>query len=204
MHGWVIDLVERLGAAGVALLMFAENVFPPLPSEIIMPLAGYLSARGEMNFVVAIVAGTIGSLAGATLWYGVGRRVRYEQFCGWVRRHGIWLAMTPADVDRAVRWFEGRGRYSVLVGRVVPVVRTLISVPAGFSRMPLARFLALSLIGTAVWTSALAAAGRFLGQQFEDVDRVVGYTAWVFIALAVAGYVYRVIRIRRGRSHRAS
>jgi membrane protein DedA with SNARE-associated domain len=203
MHGWIIEFVRRLGAPGVALLMLAENVFPPLPSEVIMPLAGYLSARGEMNFAVAIAAGSIGSLVGATFWYWVGRRVRYERFCGWVQRHGVWLAMTPGDVDRAVRWFEGRGRYAVLIGRVIPFVRTLISVPAGFSGMPLPRFLLLSGIGTAVWTTALAAAGRLLGQQFEDVDRVVGWATWAFIAAAVVGYVYRVVRIRRGRTRAA-
>jgi membrane protein DedA with SNARE-associated domain len=174
MHGWVIEFVDRLGAVGVALLMLAENLFPPLPSEVIMPLAGYLSARGDMNFVLAIAAGTVGSLVGAAFWYWVGRRVSYERFCDWVQTHGIWLAMTPADVDRVVRWFEGRGRYAVLVGRVVPFVRTLISVPAGFSGMPLPRFLLLSCIGTAIWTTTLAAAGRMLGQQFEDVDRLVG------------------------------
>jgi membrane protein DedA with SNARE-associated domain len=203
MHGWVIEFVDRLGAVGVALLMLAENVFPPLPSEVIMPLAGYLSARGDMNFVLAIAAGTVGSLVGAAFWYWVGRRVSYERFCDWVQTHGIWLAMTPADVDRVVRWFEGRGRYAVLVGRVVPFVRTLISVPAGFSGMPLPRFLLLSCIGTAIWTTTLAAAGRMLGQQFEDVDRLVGWATWAFIAAAAVGYVYRVIRIRRSRTQQA-
>lgn len=199
MQDWVVDVVRQLGAVGVGLLMFAENLFPPLPSEIIMPLAGYLSTRGHMSFWGAAVAGTLGSLAGATLWYWIGRTLTHERLRGWVQRHGVWMAMTPADIDGAVEWFRGHGRYSVLLGRLVPVVRTLISVPAGFSRMPLPRFLLLSAAGTAVWTLALAYVGRFLGQRFEQVERWVGPVSWLVIAVALAIYVYRVIRIRRAR-----
>src|SRR5690349_1819049 len=99
---WIIDLVQRLGVGGVGILMLAENVFPPLPSEVIMPLAGYLSARGEMDFWAAVAAGTTGSLTGAGFWYWVGRRFTHAELCGWVQRYGVWLAMTPDDVDRAV------------------------------------------------------------------------------------------------------
>lgn len=113
--------------------------------------------------------------------------------------------MTAEDVDRAVEWFRGHGRYSVLLGRLMPLVRTLISVPAGFSRMPFARFLGLSAMGTVIWTGALAYVGRFLGQQFHEVEQYIGPVSWVIIAAAVITYVYRVIRIRRiGRKRRSA
>jgi membrane protein DedA with SNARE-associated domain len=197
MQDWVVDIVRQLGVAGIALLMFAENIFPPLPSEIIMPLAGYLSTREELSFWGSVVAGTLGSLAGATVWFVIGRRLNRDQLCARVETHGAWWAMTTDDVDRAVDWFHGHGRFSVLLGRLVPVVRTLISVPAGFSRMSWVTFLLLSGLGTAVWTVALAFAGRFLGERFDQIDRFVGPVSWIVIAAAILTYVVRVIRIRR-------
>jgi membrane protein DedA with SNARE-associated domain len=197
VQDWIVDIVRELGVVGIALLMFAENLFPPLPSEVIMPLAGYLSASEEVSFWGAVVAGSVGSLAGATLWYWIGRRFDRDQLCDRIERHGAWWAMTPNDVDRAVDWFKGHGRFSVLLGRLMPVVRTLISVPAGFSRMPVAWFLVLSAIGTAIWTVALAFAGRLLGQQFDQIERYIGLVSWVVIAAAVVTYVVRVVRIRR-------
>lgn len=192
-----MEIVRELGIFGIALLMFAENLFPPLPSEVIMPLAGYLSSRGELAFWPAVLAGSAGSLAGALFWYWVGVRFTRERLDRWVASHGTWLAMTPDDVERSVEWFRGHGRYSVLLGRLMPLVRTLISVPAGFSRMPLPRFLALSAAGTVVWTGLLAWAGLFLGQQFQEVERWIGPVSWAVVAVAVITYVYRVARIHR-------
>jgi membrane protein DedA with SNARE-associated domain len=145
------------------------------------------------------VAGSVGSLAGAVFWYWIGRRLTHEQLCTWTEKHGAWIAMTPEDVGRAVKWFEGHGRYTVLLGRLFPVVRTLISVPAGFSRMPLPRFLLLSAVGTAVWTAGLAYAGRLLGQKFDRVEQYIGPVSWVVIGGALLWYLYRVWRIRRQR-----
>ncbi|HEX8430238.1 MAG TPA: DedA family protein [Longimicrobium sp.] len=198
MDSWIAEIVRKMGPLGVGLLMFAENVFPPLPSELIMPLAGYLAARGEMAFWPAVVAGSIGSLAGAGVWYAIGRRLTPARLRGMVEAHGTWLAMTPADVDHATAWFERRGRWSVLVGRMLPVVRTLVSVPAGFARMPPGRFFLLSAIGTTAWTAGLAAAGHLLGARFAEVDRYVGPLSWVVIAVAVVSYARRVYRIRKG------
>lgn len=200
MQDWVVEVVSRLGVWGIALLMFLENVFPPLPSEVIMPLAGYLSTRGDLAFWPAVMAGTGGSLAGAMFWYWVGLRVSRKQLCDWVDAHGIWIAMTPEDVDRAVVWFQGHGRYSVLLGRLMPLIRTLISVPAGFSRMLFLRFLVLSAVGTVMWTTALAYAGRVLGQQFHGVDRYIGLVSWVVVVAAFFVYIRRVFHIRRARS----
>ena len=203
MTSWIIDVLSAMGPLGVGVLMLAENVLPPIPSELIMPLAGYLSAREQMELGPAIAFGAAGSLLGSLFWYWVGRRVTRDQLCQWVEAHGIWLAMTPADVDHAVGWFERRGRYAVFLGRLMPVVRTLISVPAGFTRMPLPGFLLMSAAGTTLWTAALALAGRLLGQRFGEVDRFVGPLSWVVLGGALLWYLYRVRRIRSARATKA-
>lgn len=195
MQDWVVDVVRQLGPLGVALLMFLENLFPPLPSEIIMPLAGYLSARGQAPFWVMVAAGSAGSLAGAWVWYAVGRALTPERLTAWVHAHGTWLAMVPQDVDRARDWFTRHGRWSVFFGRLVPVVRTLISVPAGFTRMRPLPFLALSALGTGIWTFLLAYAGRLLGSRFQQVEQWIGPASSTIVMLAVAWYFYRVARI---------
>lgn len=197
MENWVVDVVRGMGPWGVALLMFLENLFPPLPSEVIMPLAGYLSARGEAPFWALWLAGTAGSLAGALFWYQVGRAVTPVRLCAWVERHGAWLAITPDDVGRATDWFGRHGGTSVLFGRLVPVVRTLISVPAGFTRMPAPLFLALSALGTGAWTFALAYAGRLLGSRFQQVEQWMGPVSSGIVIAAVLFYVYRVVRIHQ-------
>ncbi|HYW12695.1 MAG TPA: DedA family protein [Longimicrobium sp.] len=199
MENWVVDVVRGMGPLGVALLMFLENLFPPLPSEVIMPLAGYLSSRGEAPFWAMGIAGTLGSLAGAGFWYWVGRAVSHDRLAAWVERHGTWLAMTPEDVTRATDWFARHGRTSVFFGRLVPVVRTLISVPAGFSRMPLPQFLALSALGTGLWTFALAYAGLALGSRFKEVEQWMGPVSSGIVILAVLAYFYRVFRIIQRR-----
>ena len=117
MDSWVVSVVREGGLAGIALLMFLENVFPPLPSEVVMPLAGYLSAQGGAGFGATVAAGSAGSLAGAVFWYGVGRAVTHDRLCRWVDAHGTWLAMTPRDVDGAIAWFERHGPASVFIGR---------------------------------------------------------------------------------------
>lgn len=199
MEDWVVNVVRGMGPLGVALLMFLENVFPPLPSEIIMPLAGYLAARGEASFWAMAAAGTAGSLAGALFWYRVGRAVTPERLCAWVERHGTWLAMTADDVDGATEWFGRHGRWSVLFGRMVPVVRTLISVPAGFTRMPATQFVVLSFVGTTLWTLGLTYAGLLLGNRFQQVERLIGPVSSTIVFLAVAWYFVRVFRIHRSK-----
>lgn len=197
MLDWIVSLIEGTGYLGIALLMLAENVFPPIPSELVMPLAGYAAARGELSLVPAVLAGSAGSLAGALFWYEVGRRIGAERLERFAARHGRWLAMTPRDVRRADEWFDRRGGVAVLVGRLVPAVRTLISVPAGLSGMPLPRFLAFSSLGTLAWTAALATAGWLLGDRHALVAGWLDPIAKVVVALMVLGYLYRVVTFRR-------
>jgi len=197
VRDWIVEVVRDLGAWGVGLLMLLENVFPPIPSELIMPLAGYLSASGDMSFTAALIAGSLGSFLGAVGWYVVGRKVSQDRFRDWVDRRGVWVAMTPDDVDRARDWFDRHGGASVLIARLVPGLRTVISVPAGFSRMSLVPFLLYTAVGTAAWTALLAWVGRLLGQQFPKVGEYVGIVAWVVIGGAVLWYVWRVVKLKR-------
>lgn len=200
MGSWIIDTVESMGVWGVGVLMLLENVFPPIPSELIMPLAGYLAESGSMSLLGVIIAGSIGSLAGATLWYLVARRFAKGQFRRFVVRHGVWLGMDEGSLDHAQEWFDRHGTKAVFLGRMVPGVRTLISVPAGLSNMPLLPFLTWSAAGTAIWTILLAYAGKWLGAQFHQIDQWVGPVSTVILGGMLLWYVYRVASKYRSRS----
>lgn len=207
MFEWISGMVQRMGYGGVALFMFLENIFPPIPSEVIMPVAGFVAARGEMNFWIAVAIGTAGSLIGAVTWYAVGRRIGEERLRRWVGAHGRWLALSPADVDRSQQWFRDHGRTAVLIGRVVPAVRTFVSLPAGFSRMPFGRFLFYSVVGTFAWTLALAWAGWLLEANYAKVQRVIEPATWVVLGAILLAYVWRIVRWRgegRGRDEAES
>lgn len=202
----MLDFIDRMvgsfGAAGVAMLMLLENVFPPVPSEIIMPLAGFASSQGSIGFWTVVIAGTAGSLAGATLWYVVGRRLGEQRLREWVDAHGRWLTMDGKDVDRAMHWFERHGGAAVFFGRLVPGVRTLISLPAGFASMSVPTFLAWSALGTFGWTAALTLAGRLLGTRYEQVSRYVDPITWAVLGLLAAIHVVRVVRWKRSDAKR--
>lgn len=199
MFDWIAGLIDAVGPLGVALLMLLENVFPPIPSELIMPLAGFVAAQGEMGLAAAILAGTLGSLAGATLWYYVGRAVGAERLRRWAARHGRWLTLSPEDVDRAIAWFDRHGAGAVFFGRLVPTVRTLISVPAGLARMPLPRFLLWSALGSLAWTSLLAVAGYLLQARYQQVEHWINPLSTAVVVAIVAIYLWRVITWNRRR-----
>jgi membrane protein DedA with SNARE-associated domain len=200
---WIAAVMQDTGVWGIAFLMFLENVFPPIPSELIMPLAGYNAARGEASLAMVIVAGTLGSLAGGFFWYALGRWVGEERLKRLADRYGRWLTMSRADVDKADDWFDTYGHYAVLFGRLVPTVRTLISVPAGLSEMPVQRFLVYSSIGTAAWTALLAVAGYALESQYERVNVWLDPLSLGIVGLIVLIYLWRVITFRPG-PHRPS
>jgi membrane protein DedA with SNARE-associated domain len=193
---WVRNTVSSGGYPALAGLILAENVFPPLPSELILPLAGFYVGQGEMTFVLAVLAATLGSVAGALLLYTLarfgGRRV--------VLRLGKVLRVKERDLDRGDEWFDRHGGWVVLFGRLVPGARSLVSIPAGLSEMPVVRFTALTALGSTVWNCALIGAGWALGEHYEKVGGVVGPvgTAVVAIcALAVLALVVGAYRRRR-------
>lgn len=192
MFDWITALIDQLGLPGVALMMFLENVFPPIPSELIMPLAGFNAAQGRMGLVGVILAGTLGSLAGAVLWYLLGRAVGTARLRRLAARHGRWLTVTPGELDRADAWFDRHGGMAVFLGRLVPTVRTLISIPAGLSEMPLGRFLLWSGLGTLIWTTFLALAGYLLEDAYHRVENWVNPVSTVVVVGIVGLYLWRV------------
>jgi membrane protein DedA with SNARE-associated domain len=196
---WITTFLESGGAWAIAALMLLENVFPPIPSELIMPLAGFNAARGTISLWLVIAAGAAGSLAGAYLWYLVGLiygRARLQKL---VARHGRWLTMTPSELDRAQNWFDKHGRSVVFFGRFVPTVRTLISVPAGLARMFLPGFLLFTGLGSIIWCSALTLAGYWLEDSYDQVGHWLNPVSTAVILILVAGYLWRVMRWRPDR-----
>jgi membrane protein DedA with SNARE-associated domain len=194
--GWAVDLMDQLGAPGAGLAVALENLFPPLPSEVILPLAGFAASRGDMGLVAAIVFTTLGSVVGALALYGVGAVLGRDRTRALAGRIPL---VKEEDVDKAEDWFNRHGSKAVLIGRVVPVVRSLISVPAGVERMRLPLFIALTAIGSLVWNSALIIAGYLLGEQWTAVQASIGIFQWVVLAAAAGAVVWFVVAKLKAR-----
>jgi len=199
LSGFVVDVVGRLGEVGIGLLTAVETVFPPIPSEVILPLGGYLAQRGELDPVWVMVAATIGSVVGAWALYGLGAALGEK-------RSAILLAKLPLvdhdDVERAIRWFERHGWWAVLVGRLMPGVRSLVSLPAGAAHLNPALFTALTLVGSAAWNAALVGAGMALGTQWRTIEQHSTVLDVLMIAALVAGVAW--LAARRVRKRRAA
>jgi membrane protein DedA with SNARE-associated domain len=191
MFDWIIHLIDAVGPLGIFFLMLLETVFPPIPSEVIMPLAGMRAAEGQFGLTAVIVAGTLGAMAGNIFWYGVARAIGLRRFRTLIRRHGRWLTMDWSDVMRVQRLFRRHGSTLVLVGRLLPTIRSFISIPAGLVHMRFVRFLIWSTVGTAGFSALLATAGYVLGRNFEQVDDIAGPVSTVIIVAIVILYVWR-------------
>lgn len=200
MSGWITSTLTSMGYAGVLWLTFLENVFPPIPSELIMPLAGYLVAQGRMTLVGAVLAGTAGSMLGALLLYGLGRWYGEERLKRFAERHGRWLTLSPDDIDRASRWFARRGGWAVFVCRLIPGLRSLISIPAGIHCMSLTKFLIASALGTLLWTGLLVGLGQLLGENFEQVGRYIDPITKLVLGGLLVVYLWRVVRHGRANA----
>lgn len=174
MQEWITGLMTSLGYGGIFLLMFLENLFPPIPSELIMPLAGFTIAQGKMDWGPALLAGISGTLLGAFPWYYSGVWLGEVRLKHWADRYGKWISVSRADVERTLIWFRRYGSLTVFFGRLVPGIRTLISAPAGVNRMALGPFVLYSTLGTALWTAFLTGAGYVLGSRYELVDEYLG------------------------------
>ncbi len=194
---WVLDVIGALGYLGLALLLIAENLFPPIPSEVVLPLAGFLVGRGDLNLWGALTAATFGSVAGAVVLYGLGRWGGRRL----VLRYGKWLRVDEEGLRRAEGWFGRYGDWIVLVARVVPVARSIVSVPAGTAKMPLPRFVVLTTVGSAAWNGFLIGAGVALGANWRVVQNWVGsYSEGVLVFGTAAVALFLLLRhFRRGK-----
>lgn len=192
----IINTINSLGYVGIALLMALENLVPPIPSELIMPLAGFTVTQGEMNFFIVVIAGTIGSVLGATPWYFLGKSWGLKRTKKIADRYGKWLTLSGKDVDKAKVWFDRRGYIATGLGRLVPGIRTYISLPAGISKMPLFSFLIYSTIGTIIWVSFLTGTGYILGANYERVGDYLRPISTIVIFGLFVSSIYFVLKRR--------
>lgn len=195
--GWATDLMDRLGAPGAGLAIALENLFPPLPSEVILPLAGFTAAQGRMSLTAAILWTTIGSVAGALALYGIGALIGRDR----VRAVAARLPLVKVeDLDRTEAWFVRHGGKAVFFGRMIPIFRSLISVPAGVERMRIGMFLAYTTLGSLLWNTAFVLAGYGLGDNWQTVEEYVGvYSKAVVAVVAAAAVAFPAMRIVKAR-----
>ncbi|MBY8822678.1 DedA family protein [Sphingomonas colocasiae] len=193
MSEWIVNLIDQSGYLGVAFLMFLETMFPPIPSEVIMPIAGVHAAKGDMSLGLVIASGTAGAMLGNYFWYLAARVIGVERFRPFIERFGRWLTIDWHEVERAEKLFGRYGSAFVFFARMLPTLRSLISIPAGLLHMRLSTFVIWSTIGTAGWTSLLAVSGWMLGRNVDKVDDFVGPVSSAVIVLIIAAYVWRVI-----------
>jgi len=177
-----------------------ENVFPPIPSEIVLPFAGFVAQQGSYSVVLMILAATVGSVIGALIMYWIAAVIGDERLHAFTRKFGKWVQIREADLTRAEEWFDRHAMSAVLVGRCVPLIRSVVSIPAGFRRMKLVPYIAYTFLGSLVWNIALVGAGAVLGENWESVGSYVGVFQWVVIALVVAVVARFVLGVYRRRN----
>lgn len=200
MIDWAANVIDSIGLVGVAVLVALENIFPPIPSELILLLTGFNVSEGRFDVVSGIIAATVGSVVGAYFLYAVGRLLddaRMEKFLATV---GKFVGLKQADVHKGFTWFEKHGNKVVLFGRLIPVVRSVVSIPAGGDKMPLAKFTLLTAAGSLVWNTVWVAVGWGLGDQWEKAGKWGDYLQYVVVAAVAVGLVVLIVRARRRNS----
>lgn len=198
MLDWISTTISGLGYGGILVLMLLETVLPPIPSELIMPLAGFTVTQGKLNFIAVVIAGALGSILGALPWYYLGKTVGATKLRGWLDRYGKWVRLSGADLDRSRQWFSRYGGAVVFFGRLIPGIRTYISIPAGLEVMPLSSFLLFSSLGTVLWVLLLTAIGYGLGDNYQaiaqflrPISSLVLITLFGSIGLWLVYHIYR-------------
>ncbi len=205
--GQAVEANPLAGYGAIFGAMFLENLFPPIPSELIMPLGGFYVQQGKLGLIPVVLAGLLGTVLGALPWYGIGRLVNEERIEHWLSRHGRWIGISPQELQRSRTWFNRHGTALVFWGRLIPGIRTLISVPAGIEMMPMVPFLLWTTAGSLIWTLLLTLAGLALGEGYSRVEgwiEPIAKVVKVLLVLAVvAGGAWLGLRIwkRRADSH---
>lgn len=203
---WVRSVVEAANYPGITAMIALENIFPPIPSELVLPLGGFLAWRGDfpgpplLAVLLTLVAATVGSLIGAIVLYAFGAFVTEARVRAFIRKYGRWALLSEDDYNRAERWFTDHGTQAVFIGRCIPGIRSIISIPAGVERMPLPGFLLYPAAGSAIWNSALIGAGAALGDQWDRASEYVDvftYATVAVIAAVVAWFLVKRLRERR-------
>ncbi|MGG1557010.1 DedA family protein [Geobacillus thermoleovorans] len=202
MQAWITDFMEQFGYIGIFFMIALENIFPPIPSEVILPFGGFMTTYTSLTVPGVIAAATAGSVAGALVLYGIGRLLSVERLERIVDRWGGWLRVKPEDIDKANRTFHRYGVWAVFLGRMIPLVRSLISIPAGMAKMNIGLFVWLSVLGTLIWNTALVSIGAALGQSWGKVSEVIGMYAEV--VYVIIGLIITVAAVRLWKRRRMS
>ena len=201
--GQAVEANQLLGYTAIGAAMFLENLFPPIPSELIMPLGGFYVQQGQLQFIPVVLAGLIGTVLGALPWYGIGRLINEQRIEQWLERHGRWVGISAEELARSRRWFSRYGTALVFWGRLVPGIRTLISVPAGIELMPMVPFLIWTTAGSLIWTLLLTIAGMVLGEGYSNVEVWIDPVSKVIkvglVVAVLAGGIWLALRIWRRR-----
>ena len=193
MTDWIIQTISDLGYLGIFLVMLAESIFPPIPSELIIPFAGFAAANGQLDLIGVLAAATVGAVVGMLPWYFAGRLFGLDRVRWLADRYGRLLTMNADEIDVAVGFFRRFGPVIVLFGRLMPIIRTLISIPAGLARMSLPMFLLASTTGALIWNTVLTLAGYILHEHYELVEVVLDPLSYIVLAAVVLLYLYRVV-----------
>ncbi len=201
VSAWVLIIMAKFGYIGIIFAMFAENVFPPIPSELIMPAAGFAVARGDLNLILVILAGTLGSVLGALPLYYLGRLLNEDRLMLFTEKYGKYVFVKPSDIRSSSVWFDKHGNKAVFFGRMVPGIRSFISIPAGMSKMPMLPFLAFTALGSSIWTTLLTVAGYYFGENYEVIETMLAPYSKGFLLLAVVIIIAWFIKRRLSARH---
>ena len=193
--GKAIETNQWVGYLAILFAMFLENVIPPIPSELIMPLGGFYVSQGQLDFLPVVLAGLLGTVFGAMPWYGIGRLVNEERIEKWLEKNGRWIGINPKELARSRKWFNRYGASLVFWGRLVPGIRTLISVPAGVELMPIPPFLIWTTAGSLIWTLFLTTTGFYLGDNYSNIEKWISPVSSVFKVIIVIIITYFFISI---------
>ena len=194
MEEWVLSVMEKLGYLGIAFLMFLDNIFPPIPSEIIMPSAGYTASKGDLSLIGVIIAGSAGSLIAAMILYWIGRKIPEQRLFSFIEHYGKFLRIKVTDLEKALAWFNQHGHKIVFFGRMIPAVRSLISIPAGMSKMPFGKFMAYSAFGTIIWTTFLAFLGYHLSEDQALMSLIMQRASYIILAIVILYIIWKMAK----------
>ena len=194
LEEWVLSIMEKLGYLGIAFLMFLDNIFPPIPSEIIMPSAGYTASKGDLSLIGVIIAGSAGSLIAAMILYWIGRKIPEQHLFTFIKHYGKFLRIKVTDREKALGWFNQHGHKIVFFGRMIPAVRSLISIPAGMSKMPFGKFMAYSAFGTIIWTTFLAFLGYHLSEDQALMSLIMQRASYIILAIVILYIIWKMAK----------
>ncbi|QEF96475.1 Inner membrane protein YqjA [Stieleria maiorica] len=194
MNDWIHDILDQFGVVGVGVMMLVENIFPPIPSEVVMPWAGYAVSQGDLSFFGVVLAGSVGSFIGALAWYLFAKWLGRDRLTTWVERHGWWMTISSSEIEQMDMWFARWGHWAVFLCRMIPGLRTLISIPAGFAAMPAGKFCVYTAIGTILWTALLAALGWWLADRYEQLVAPLSWVSTAVIAGMFFWWLFRFVK----------